>query len=163
MYLLQGCYKMQSTCRRKMCLAQKEFKLPPLLVDEEIGDILKLLPDLTKWANDITAYATDMAVNHGKQWAGFKVVEGRSVRKYKDADIVAKAAKEAGYSDIYKKSLIPLTEMQKLMGKTKFEEILGSLIIKPPGKPTLVPDADKRRPINVSSAKNEFNEITEGK
>lgn len=153
----------RARAEEKMCLAQKEFKLPPLLVDEEIGDILKLLPDLTKWANDITAYATDMAVNHGKQWAGFKVVEGRSVRKYKDADIVAKAAKEAGYSDIYKKSLIPLTEMQKLMGKTKFEEILGSLIIKPPGKPTLVPDADKRRPINVSSAKNEFNEITEEK
>ena len=43
-----------------------------------------------------------------------------------------------------------MTEMQKLMGKTKFEEILGDLIYKPPGKPTLVPASDKRPAMNVS-------------
>ena len=52
-------------------------------------------------------------------------VEGRSVRKYKDEDAVAEAAKAAGYKDIYRHTLITLTEMQKLMGKTKFEEVLG--------------------------------------
>jgi hypothetical protein len=88
-------------------------------------------------------------------------VEGRSVRKYKDEDAVAQKAVEGGYKDIYRKSLIPLTEMQKLMGKTKFEEILGSLIVKPPGKPTLVPKTDKRVAMNVTNAKNEFNEIME--
>lgn len=62
----------RARAEEKMCLAQKEFKLPPLLVDEEIGDILKLLPDLTKWANKITAYALDAAVNHGKEWHGLK-------------------------------------------------------------------------------------------
>lgn len=102
------------------------------------------------------AYATESAVNHGKEWTGFKVVEGRSVRKFKDEDAVAKAAKDAGYKDIYRQSLITLTEMQKLMGKANFEEILGDLIIKPPGKPTLVPDSDKRPAINVTNAKNEF-------
>lgn len=61
-----------------------EFRMPPLLTDTEIEEILAVLPDLTKWANEITAYATDAAVNHGKEWNGFKVVEGRSVRKYKD-------------------------------------------------------------------------------
>ena len=102
------------------------------------------------------AYATESAVNHGKQWNGFKVVEGRSVRKYKDVSAVAEAAKEAGYKDIYRQSLITLTEMQKLMGKATFEKVLGDLIIKPPGKPTLVPDSDKRPAINVTNAKNEF-------
>lgn len=145
----------------KMKLAQTEFKMPPLLTDVEIGEILNILPDLTKWANEITAYATDAAVNHGKEWSGFKVVEGRSVRKYRDEDEVAEAARNAGYMDIYKQSLITLTEMQKLMGKTKFEETLGSLIYKPPGKPTLVPVKDKRPAMNVISAKTEFNEITE--
>lgn len=100
-------------------------------------------------------------MNHGKEWSGFKVVEGRSVRKYRDEDEVAEAARNAGYTDIYKQSLITLTEMQKLMGKTKFEETLGSLIYKPPGKPTLVPVTDKRPAMNVISAKTEFNEITE--
>ena len=143
-------------------LAQMEFKMPPLLTDSEIEEVLTILPDLTKWANEITAYATDAAVNHGKEWHGFKVVEGRSVRKCKDENAVAEKAVISGYKDIYRKSLIPMTEMQKLMGKTKFEEILGNLIYKPPGKPTLVPNSDKRPEMNVADAKNEFNEIMEG-
>jgi hypothetical protein len=153
--------KCRARADEKLKLAQKEFKMPPLLTDSEIEEILNIIPDLTKWAGEITAYATDAAVNHGKEWSGFKVVEGRSVRKYKDEDTVAQKAVENGYKDIYRKSLIPLTEMQKLMGKTKFEEILGSLIVKPPGKPTLVPKTDKRVAMNVTNAKNEFNEIME--
>ena len=155
-----------SRCRARadenLKLAQMEFKMPPLLTDSEIEEVLTILPDLTKWANEITAYATDAAVNHGKEWHGFKVVEGRSVRKYKDENAVAEKAVISGYKDIYRKSLIPMTEMQKLMGKTKFEEILGNLIYKPPGKPTLVPKSDKRPAMNVADAKNEFNEIMEG-
>lgn len=151
----------RARAEEKLKLARMEFKLPPLLSDAEIEEILAILPDLAKWANEITAYATDAAVNHGKEWSGFKVVEGRSVRKYRDEDEVAEAARNAGYTDIYKRSLITLTEMQKLMGKTKFEETLGSLIYKPPGKPTLVPVTDKRPAMNVTNAKTEFNEIME--
>ncbi|WP_418791775.1 DUF2800 domain-containing protein [Phosphitispora sp. TUW77] len=151
----------RARAEEKLKLAQTEFKMPPLLTDNEIEEILFILPDLTKWANEITAYATDAAVNHGKEWNGFKVVEGRSVRKYKDEDAIAEKAVASGFKDIYRKSLIPMTEMQKLMGKAKFEEILGDLIYKPPGKPTLVPNSDKRPAINVADAKNEFNEIME--
>ena len=154
--------KCRARAEEKLKLAQLEFKLPPLLTDSEIEEeVLFKLSDLTKWANEIMDYATDAAVNHGKEWHGFKVVEGRSVRKYKDEDAVAEAAKANGYKDIYRQSLITLTEMQKLMGKTKFEEILGDLIYKPPGKPTLVPLLDKRQALNVSNVKNEFNEIME--
>ena len=151
----------RARAEEKLKLAQTEFKMPPLLTDNEIEEILFILPDLTKWANEITAYATDAAVNHGKEWNGFKVVEGRSVRKYKDEDAIAEKAVASGFKDIYRKSLIPMTEMQKLMGKAKFEEILGDLIYKPPGKPTLVPNSDKRPAMNVADAKNEFNEIME--
>lgn len=151
----------RARAEEKLRLAQTEFKMPPLLTDNEIEEILFILPDLTKWANEITAYATDAAVNHGKEWNGFKVVEGRSVRKYKDEDAIAEKAVASGFKDIYRKSLIPMTEMQKLMGKTKFEEILGDLIYKPPGKPTLAPNSDKRPAMNVADAKNEFNEIME--
>lgn len=151
----------RARAEEKLKLAQSEFRLPPLLTDAEIEEILSVLPDLTRWANEITAYATDAAVNHGKEWNGFKVVEGRSVRKYRDEEKVAEAAIDAGFKDIYRKSLITLTEMQKLMGKAKFEEVLGGLIYKPPGKPTLVPDTDKRPAMNVTNAINEFNEIKE--
>ncbi len=149
----------RARAEEKLKLAQSEFRLPPLLTDAEIGEILSVLPDFTKWAKDIMAYATDAAVNHGMQWYGFKVVEGRSVRKYRDEEKVAEAAKEAGYTDIYRKSLINLTEMEKLMGKAKFNEVLGGLIYKPQGKPTLVPVTDKRPAMNVTNAENEFNEI----
>ena len=151
----------RARAEEKLKLAQTEFRLPPLLTDAEIEEILAILPDLTKWANEITAYATDAAVNHGKEWDGFKVVEGRSVRKYRDEEKVAEAAKEAGYTDIYRKSLITLTEMQKLMGKQKFEEVLGGLIYKPPGKPTLVPKTDKRPAMIITNAEKDFNEIKE--
>ena len=151
----------RARAEEKLKLAQTEFRMPPLLTDAEIEDILAVLPDLTKWANEITAYALDAAMNHGKEWNGFKVVEGRSVRKYRDEAAVAEAAKEAGYKDIYRQSLIPLTEMQRLMGKDKFEEVLGGLITKAPGRPTLVPKSDKRPAMNVSNAINEFYEIKE--
>nr|DAF07639.1 MAG TPA: Protein of unknown function (DUF2800) [Bacteriophage sp.] len=153
--------KCRARADEKLRLAQSEFKLPPLLTDNEIEEILSKLSDLTKWANDIVAYATDAAINHGKEWSGFKVVEGRSNRKYKDEDKVAEVAKANGYKDIYRTSLITLTEMEKLMGKQKFKDILGDFIIKPPGKPTLVPLSDKRQALNVSSAKTEFNKIME--
>ena len=153
--------KCRARAEEKLKLAQTEFRMPPLLTDAEIEEILAVLPDLTKWANEIATYALDAALNHGKEWNGFKVVEGRSVRKYRDEAAVAKAAKEAGYKDIYRQSLIPLTEMQKLMGKDKFEEILGGLITKAPGRPILVPKSDRRPAMNVSNAINEFNEIKE--
>ena len=151
----------RARAEEKLRLAQTEFRMPPLLTDAEIEEILAVLPDLTKWANEIAAYALDAALNHGKEWNGFKVVEGRSVRKYRDEAAVAKAAKEAGYKEIYRQSLIPLTEMQRLMGKDRFEEILGGLITKAPGRPTLVPKSDRRPAMNVSNAINEFYEIKE--
>lgn len=153
--------KCRARAEEKMKLARMEFKMPPLLTDAEIEEVLTVLPDLTKWASEITAYATEAAIHHGKEWNGFKVVEGRSNRKYRDELLVAEAAKEHGYTDIYRQSLIPMTEMQKLMGKSAFEEILGDLIYKPPGKPTLVPNTDKRPAMNVTNAENEFDEIME--
>ncbi|CAI3433460.1 hypothetical protein CIRMBP1196_01628 [Enterococcus cecorum] len=147
--------KCRARAEAKMKLATFEFALPPLLSDEEIADILSSIGELTNWANEIIAYATDAAVNHGKKWPGFKVVEGRSNRKYKDEE----AAKNAGYRDIYKQSLITITEMEKLMGNSKFNEIIGELVMKPPGKPTLVPVSDKRPEMNTSSAKNDFMEV----
>ena len=146
----------RARAEEKLRLARQEFKMPPLLTDSEIEEVLTILPDLTKWADGILAYATDAAANHGKAWNGFKVVEGRSVRKYKDEELVAQAAKDHGYTDIYRQSLITMTEMQKLMGKKQFDQILGDLIVKPQGKPTLVPITDKRPAMNVTNANNEF-------
>lgn len=151
--------KCRARAEEKLALAQYEFAQPPILSDAEIEDILGRLDDLTRWAEEIRAYAQDAAVNHGKQWRGYKVVEGRSNRKYTDEAAVIDAASAAGYHDIFRRTLLPITEMEKLMGRQEFAKILGGLVVKPAGKPTLVPVSDKRPPI--PSVQNDFHEIQE--
>lgn len=155
--------KCRARAEEKLQLAKFEFKAPPLLSDEEIEEILPKLSGLTNWVNEVMAYAQDAAINHGKEWSGFKVVESRTNRKFSDEEAVVKAAVAAGYTDIYKKTLITLTEFEKLMGKQAFQEILGSLVIKPQGKPTLVPASDKRPAITSTDAKQDFTEYLEEK
>lgn len=157
--------KAKNTCRARaeeyLRLAQMEFKPPALLSDEEIAEVLKVADELAKWSADVYAFATDEAITYGKKWTGFKLVEGRSNRKYTDEEEVAeaaKAAKAAGYTDIYKKSLVGITEMEKLMGKKKFAEVLGKLVYKPQGKITLVTESDKRQEIQTATAEADFKE-----
>ena len=150
--------KCRARAEAKLQLAKYEFAQPPLLSDAEIGDIFGKLDDLTKWSNEIIAYAQDAAVNHGKQWPGYKLVESRTNRKYTNEDAVIDAAHAAGYTDIFKKSLISITEMEKLMGKKTFAEILGGLVIKPQGKPTLVPASDRRPAITATGAEQDFSD-----
>ena len=142
-----------------MEMARLDFALPPLLSDAEIADLMGKLDELIKWADEIKAYALDGALHHGKQWPGWKLVEGRSVRKYTDEDAVIAAANAAGYRDIFRKTLLPITEMEKLMGKQTFAEVLGDCVHKPAGKPTLVPESDKRPAMNT--AKQDFNDYQE--
>lgn len=139
-------------------LAKMEFRQPALLSDDEIAEVLKVSDELAKWAADIYAFAQDEAIVHGKQWKGYKLVEGRSNRKYTSDAEVEQAAKAAGYTDIYKQSLIGVTEMERLMGKQEFARVLGSLVYKPTGKVTLVPESDKRAAITKTTAAADFQE-----
>lgn len=148
--------KCRARAEQNLQLAQYEFRKPALLSDAEIGDILGRLDGMVRWANEVLTYAQDAAINHGKEWLGFKLVESKTNRRYADEEAVAEKAKEAGYRDIYRQTLIPVTEMEKLMGKKTFAEILGGLVEKPKGRPTLVPVSDRRPAITVSDAKTDF-------
>lgn len=154
--------KARNQCRARaeefLKLAQKEFRQPALLTDAEIAEVLKVSDELAKWSADVYAYAQDQAIVHGKQWTGYKLVEGRSNRKYSSDAEVEQAAKAAGYTDIYKQSLIGVTEMERLMGKKEFARVLGQYVYKPQGKITLVPDSDKREAITQSTAAADFQE-----
>ncbi|WP_042395762.1 DUF2800 domain-containing protein [Clostridium saudiense] len=131
--------------------AKYEFKKPDLLTDEEIADVLFISDRLSTWANDVHNFASHLAINEGKQWPGFKLVQGRANRKYKDEKAVIEVCEDNGISDIYSKSLLGITAMEKLIGKKKFNEILGTLIERPEGKPTLVPSSDKRKEIKINN------------
>lgn len=149
--------KCRARAEEKLKLAKEEFKKPPLITDNEIESVLAKIPDIKKWCDDIMEYALEKALN-GKKWEGFKIVAGRGTRKYLNEEAVVAALNKAGYYDIYKKSLLPITEMEKLMSKKKFSEVLGKLVGKTEGKPTLVSLDDKRPELNIIQAKNEFKE-----
>ncbi|WP_196007889.1 DUF2800 domain-containing protein [Clostridium tyrobutyricum] len=136
-----------------MKMAQYDFRKGPLLNDDEITEILSGIDELQKWANDIQAYALDKAVNENKKWDGFKLVEGRSSRKYSDEEAVSKTLIDAGYKegDIYSKNLLGITAMEKAMGKKKFKELLNNLVYKPQRKLTLVAQSDKRPEIKSTA------------
>ena len=141
-------------------LARHDFKKPALLTDEEIGEILRRAEEVQKWVADVSAYALEQALA-GKQYDGWKLVEGRSIRKYADEIKVADTLRAAGYDDamLYERKLNGITNMEKLVGKKKLTELLGNLLVKPAGKPVLVPESDKREAINTTeAAKADFTE-----
>lgn len=152
----------KNTCRKRaeqnLELAKYEFQKPELLSDDEIEDILKQLDNLVSWSNDIKDYALKLALS-GKQWSSYKLVEGRSTRKYSSENEVADTVVQAGY-DPYEKKLLGVTAMTKVLGKKTFEELLADYIVKPPGKLALVLNKDKRQAVTMNNVNEEFKNIT---
>lgn len=150
--------KVKASCRKRaeynLELAKYDFAMPAILDSIEIAAILPKIDQLISWGNDLKEFALKQAQS-GTHYEGFKVVEGRSNRKYTDDAVVAAAVTDAGF-DPYDKKLLGVTAMTTLLGKKRFEELLGGLIYKPPGKPALVPESDKRPAMN--SAKDDFND-----
>lgn len=151
--------KAKANCRKRaeenLELARHEFAEPVLLADEEIADILTKADELASWVSDIKGYAFSV-LGRGGKIEGFKLVEGRSVRKYTDEASVAEAVSTAGF-DPYEHKVLGITAMTELLGRPRFKEILGALVCKPRGKPTLAPDSDKRPAITI----NDFEDMEE--
>lgn len=164
--------KIRATCRAR---AEENLKLakqafadaeetemvdPAQLKLDEIGEILYKITELEKWAKDVKAYAQEQAVNHEQEIPGWKVVEGRSNRKYTDENAVLETLKTTYELDyIAPRKLLGITAMEKAIGKKDFTEQLQDLVIKPTGKPTLVPESDKRPPLNsAEQAKEVFSD-----
>jgi hypothetical protein len=145
--------KAKANCRKRaeynLELAKYDFEMPATLEDSEIAAILPRIDELASWASDVKDYALQKALS-GTKFDGFKVVEGRSNRKYTDDDAVAKTVQNAGF-DPYEQKLLGITAMSQTLGKKKFEELLGGLVYKPAGKPVLVPDSDKRPTMNTAA------------
>jgi hypothetical protein len=135
-------------------LAKYEFREADMLKGEDISDILDRAKLFRDWLNGVEDYALDQAVNHDKKWPGYKVVEGRSNRKYSNEDEVAKVLSEKGYKEdmIYEKSILGITKMEKAIGKDTFAVLLTPLIIKPAGKLALAPLSDKRAEYHSNEA-----------
>lgn len=136
------------------------FPLPPLLTDAEVGSVLQRARDIQKWVSDLEEYALS-ALLQGKEVPGWKAVEGRSSRAWDDPAAAFDAIKTAGVDEamLYERKPLTLAAVEKVIGKGKFAEIAGTHVVTPPGKPTLVPESDKRAPYNPkTSAADDFKE-----
>lgn len=129
------------------------YKPTNALMDAEIGDLLVRGQELVKWYKDLEDYALSTILKGGTI-PGWKAVAGRSNRTFTDTDAALNAAMAAGYDKALLYDLKPktLTELEKLMGKTEFEDKLGSFVVKPVGKPTLALLTDKREAYNPAAA-----------
>lgn len=150
--------KVKATCRKRaeynLEMAKYDFAMPDTLEPTEIAAILPKIDGLISWGSDIKDYALQQALN-GVKYDGFKVVAGRSNRRFTDETVVASTVQSAGYEP-YEKKLLGITAMSSMLGKKRFNELLGGLVTKPPGQPVLVPEKDKRPAINT--AINDFKE-----
>lgn len=157
--------KARHTCRALADTCLDTFyknggKLNQLLTDREVSDILAMKDLITKWIKGVYDFAYEKALSGEKQWPGYKLVEGTSRRTITDPDAAAKTLLDNGYKeeDIFKpRELEGITNLQKVLGKNGVAEYLDAYIEKPEGKPTLVPESDKRPAINtVETMMNEF-------
>ena len=170
----QGNYSVGEWCRncraRRTCrelaahqleIARYEFTEPPLLSDEEIADVLGRVDDLVSWATGVKEYALQAALD-GRRFAGWKLVEGKSVRKFTDDACVAARVEAAGI-DPFEKKMLGLTALEKKLGKRDFQNLLADLVVRSQGKPVLVPVSDKRAEMNLASvefaAENDMKEV----
>ncbi len=146
--------KAKAECRKRaeynLELAKYDFAMPATLEDTEIAAILTKADELAAWASDVKEFALQQALS-GVSYDGFKVVEGRSNRRYTDEKAVAAAVVDAGFNP-YEQKLLGITAMTAALGKKKFADIIekAGLIEKPQGKPVLVPVSDKRPPLNTA-------------
>ena len=104
---------------------------------------------LVSWADDLKAFALKQALK-GVTYPGWKLAEGRSTRRFRNEPTVAAIVAEAGY-DPYEKKLRGITALTRQLGRKKFEELLSDYVVKPPGKPVLVPESDKRPAWNAAA------------
>lgn len=127
-------------------LAKYEFAETNILSADAISDILTRADTFVKWIDKIKEYALIEAVENNRKWPGFKVVEGRSNRRYADIAAVEQVLLKAGFAEenIFTKKLLPITKMEAEIGKKVFTQHLSAYIEKPQGKPTLAPLSDKR-------------------
>ena len=158
--------KARAVCRaynnKRTELAKYDFIKPSELSKEEIADVLEIAPKIQSWCEIVQTYVMDKVLQ-GEKFPGYKLVEGRSNRKYSDENAVISTLFENGYAidDYMDRKLKPITKMTEFLGIDKFNELLGGFVIKPQGKPTIVPETDKRPEIgSAASAAEDFGVCT---
>jgi hypothetical protein len=147
----------KAVCRaraeKNLELTKYDFQEPPTMDNNDIAYVLSKVDELVNWASDVKEYALESALK-GEEFDGFKIVEGRSNRKWSSEEDVAKTLIAEGFQEsmIYTRKLDGISKIEAAIGKKEVKRLLSDYIIKPVGKPTLVPITDKREPYNPAKA-----------
>ena len=155
--------KVKANCKAlsSMCIEAQQANPDPRKISKEVMEntILPLLSTFKTWLTGVEEYSLEQALN-GVQYQGFKIVEGRSIRKITNPTAVMELLGNEGFAkEAYIKptELRSITDLEKLIGKKRFGTICAEYINKPQGKPTLVPESDKRPAFN--QAADDFKDI----
>lgn len=154
--------KAQAQCRAKAESIVNVFTVkenPQLLTDEEIGTMLSKAKELVAWSNAVEDYALN-AILSGKEIKGWKAVEGRSTRVFRDVEKAFETIIKSGTPEemLYERKPLTLSAIEKLLGKKEFNDTVGSFVDKPQGKPALATIDDKRPAYNKADVFNNLNE-----
>jgi len=147
----------EALAKYNLDLLKHDFQIEGYLEEEGFLEALEKGKLLVDWYNAVEKYALNEALN-GKKWPGFKLVHGRSNRKYSNERMVAATLRMEGYSfkDLYTKKLLTITNMERFLGKQEFYDLLKDYVVKGDGAPALVPEHDARRP--YQSAEHDFSD-----
>ena len=133
-----------------------------LMTNEEMADVLRSVMSLKSWIAGLENYVLEKALE-GQEFPGFKVVEGRSLRQISDPAKAMQVLADAGFDEASytkPKELKTIGDLEKLLKKKGFQELLGEYVVKPQGKPTLAEDSDPRPAMNsTSSAVDDFKDL----
>ncbi len=142
----------RNSCRKRAedaLEAVKEVNKPEFMTDEEIEAILPKLDSVISYIDSIKEYCLKKALE-GKKWKGYKIVESVTKRKISDEDAVARILSDNGYDPFAPKKLLSISDLQKMIGKTQFNDLVGSYIIKPKGQAVLAPESDAREELIIN-------------
>lgn len=125
------------------------YSEPATLSDEELGEWLQKLEGLAAYAKDLEEYA-QQALLDGRSLPGWKLVQGRSTRKWTDQDAAFQQMEHDGIDEamLYTRTPISLTAAEKMIGKKKFAETMSAFITRAPGAPKLAAASDPRPAYN---------------
>lgn len=144
--------KLKGNCRARaeeaFSMIVKAEKPPATLTPGELADALEKADMLAAWAKDVQEYSLTSILDGG-EIPGWKAVHGRSVRRFTDTEAAFKAIIGSGVDEamLYERKPLTLAAIEKVMGKKPFADVAGAFVETPPGKPTLVPESDKREAI----------------
>lgn len=157
--------KCEALAQAQLEAAQQEFSAvlvedsilePANMTPEMLSRVMTIAPKFIDWFKDVQAYAMATMINDGTKIPGYKVVEGRSNRVMTNPDAIAEIFRTNGFAEedyLEPRKLLSLTNLEKKVGKKLFEAMAGDYVIKPPGKPTVALETDKRLPIDVAKFK----------